>query len=311
VSDPPLPYTAVALDRAQPLRAHAERLAELVTDPAAVGIAATAGGVLARDGGAGPELVRVPLAGGGARLLDPEQPLLLGVEAGAPLFAIDLERLEPSLRAELEDGSRLMPLREAGLMLPQADGGLAAYVAALLNWHRRHGFCPNCGTPTRVTEAGLARHCDNCGLNHFPRVDPVVIMLVEHGDEILMGSRTGWPENRYSVLAGFVSPGETPEDAVIREVAEESGIEVYDPVYVAAQPWPFPSSLMLGFNARSDGGTPRPDPDELAAVRWFSLEEVQAAEREEADFHLPGEVSIARALIDRWVERRSGGTGRR
>ena len=151
-----------------------------------------------------------------------------------------------------------------------AEAGLAAYVMALLNWHRRHRFCANCGNPTDVAEAGYLRHCPRCGANHFPRTDPVVIMTVESDDRLLLGRRAGWPAGRLSVLAGFVSPGESAEEAVTREVQEESGIVARDPVFVASQPWPFPASLMLGFHAVSDGGEPRVTDDELEEVGWWA-----------------------------------------
>jgi NAD+ diphosphatase len=176
---------------------------------------------------------------------------------------------------------------------------------ALLGWHRRHRFCANCGAPTQVAEAGLARRCRRCGASHFPRTDPVVIMLVEHEGRLLLGRRAGWPEGRYSVLAGFVAPGETPEEAVVREVAEESGIVVTEPRYVAAQPWPFPASLMLGFEARARPGSPAARDGELEDVAWFTREEVAAAAQWGADgrLQLPPPVSIARFLIDGWLAR--------
>jgi NAD+ diphosphatase len=198
-----------------------------------------------------------------------------------------------------------MPLREAGSTLPHAEGGLAAYASALLNWHRRHGFCANCGAATDITEAGYSRRCPRCGLSHFPRTDPVVIMTVSDGDRLLLGRRSGGPPGRMSVLAGFVSPGESAEEAVVREVREESGIVAYDPQFVASQPWPFPASLMLGFTARSDGGHPSPRDGELEEVGWFTRSQVRAAVSGDgaADMALPPPVSIARFLIDGWLER--------
>ncbi len=141
-------------------------------------------------------------------------------------------------------------------MLPQDEGGLVAYVAALLNWHRRHAFCAACGTPSDVTEGGLARLCPRCATTHHPRTDPVVIMLVADGDRLLLGRAPSWPPRRFSALAGFVEPGESLEEAVVREVAEESGVTAGPPRYIASQPWPFPSSLMLGFIAPWVAGDP-------------------------------------------------------
>ena len=195
-------------------------------------------------------------------------------------------------------------LREAGAQLAQAEGGLAAYLIALLGWHRRHGFCAACGGTSAIEEGGLARRCRACGELHFPRMDPVVIMLVEHDDRILLGRRAGWPDARYSVLAGFVAPGETLEEAVVREVNEESGIDAYGARYVASQPWPFPASLMLGFEARSDGGEPTLGDGELEQVGWFHRTDVEAAARSDGGpLKLPPPISIARTLIDGWLAR--------
>jgi NAD+ diphosphatase len=180
----------------------------------------------------------------------------------------------------------------------------------MLNWHRRHRFCANCGAPTELVEAGYSRHCPRCSTNHFPRTDPVVIMTVEHDGRLLLGRRAGWPAGRLSVLAGFVSPGESAEEAVVREVQEESGIIVRDSVFVASQPWPFPASLMLGFHALSDGGEPVPSDGELEEVRWLTREEIGLAiAGRNPNFVLPPSVSIARYLIERWMARQETVTG--
>ena len=220
--------------------------------------------------------------------------------AAEPLFALDLDLLPSDTVAT--DGGRIVALRDAGALLPHAEAGLAAYLTALLNWHRRHRFCANCGAGTVIEEAGYSRRCPRCHAVHFPRTDPVVIMTVEHRGRLLLARRAGWPAGRCSVLAGFVSPGESAEEAVVREVREESGIVARDAAYVSSQPWPFPSSLMLGFEAQSDGGEPSARDGELEEVRWFSLDEVRRAARgEDPELRLPPPVSIARFLIDRWI----------
>jgi NAD+ diphosphatase len=292
-----LAFTGATLDRADTARKDPERVRALTASGNAVVVASTADAVVLD--GHGPLLKRFPANGS----LAPDEAVLLGLESGAPLFGIDLDALDDGARQEVIGDGRLVVLREAGAELSGPEGGLAAYLSSLLNWHRRHRFCANCGHRTAIADAGMERRCPNCGAHHFPRLDPVVIMLVEHEDRILMGRRAGGPEGRYSVLAGFVSPGETPEEAVIREVKEESGIDAYDPRYFAAQPWPFPSSLMLGFFARADGGEPVAGDGELEDVRWFTREEVAAASRGEAWFKLPWEVSIARTLIETWLAR--------
>jgi NAD+ diphosphatase len=300
-NDRPTPaFAGAALDRAAELRSTPDRFPELLERPGARAVAAYADGVLL-DGDA---LARSPLGDGHVgTLVRAAGPILLGLEAGAPLFAVDLEELAPGDRAAAVPGSEAVSLRDAGARLEQTEGGLAAYLVALLNWHRRHRFCANCGNPTSVDQAGLARACASCGASHFPRIDPVVIMTVEHDDRLLLGRRAGWPAGRFSVLAGFVAPGETPEEAVVREVREESGIEAAAPRYVTSQPWPFPSSLMLGFAARSVGGEPTAGDGELAEIGWFTRAQVQAAAAwtGEGPLLLPPPISIARLLIDAWL----------
>ncbi|MBV9915160.1 MAG: NAD(+) diphosphatase [Solirubrobacterales bacterium] len=299
----PRPFTGMALDRASAERKDPAEIERLLLDPQARALVAADGGVLVADG-ASPALLRVPLV-----VRSWSEPILLGLDSGGePVFAVDLDSLAPGMRAQITDGARLTSLREAGTQLPRAEAGLAAYMAALLNWHRRHRFCSTCGTNTVIEEAGHSRRCPRCGAHHFPRTDPVVIMTVEHERRLLLGRRAGWPAGRCSVLAGFISPGESAEEAVIREVREESGIIAREPCYVTSQPWPFPSSLMLGFDAVSDGGDPAPADDELDEVGWFSLDAVcdAVAERNPV-LQLPPPVSIARFLIERWVARKQAG----
>jgi NAD+ diphosphatase len=290
----------MALDRAEKQRKAEAWLKERLEDPGSRLLAAHDAEVLLAGGGEAPALARQPLAD--VRLREDAELVLLGLEYGYALFAADLELLE------VGSAGPVVSLREAGASLPQAEGGLAAYLVALLGWHRRHRFCANCGTPSQLTEGGYSRHCPNCGAIHFPRLDPVVIMLVESDARLLLGRRPNWPERRYSALAGFVSPGEAVEEAVVREVFEESGIVARAPRSVASQPWPFPSSLMLGFHARADGGEPFARDGELEDVRWFSADTVAAALAgdEDGELLLPPKIAIARFLIDRWMESRDG-----
>jgi NAD+ diphosphatase len=234
------------------------------------------------------------LDGGGLVLVRPEpDAIFLGLDGERPLFATG---------AEPADGGHPAGLREAASELPADQAALAAYAASLLSWHRRHRFCANCGAATEPVDGGHERRCPSCGAHHFPRTDPAVIVRVVDGrDRLLLGRQASWPEGRFSVLAGFVEPGETLEEAVRREVLEESRIEVGEVSYVASQPWPFPSSLMIGFNAHADGGEPRPGDDELNEVRWFERAEVEAAAAGEGGVVLSPPYSIARRLIDAWL----------
>jgi NAD+ diphosphatase len=288
------PFTGMALDRAMTERRDPARIEQLLQDPDTRVVAAGHDGVLMRDGSE-PSVLRREFA-------PVPDPILLGLDDGKALFAVDLDALPASARAGVMDGGQIVALREAGAVLPHPEAGLAAYLAALLNWHRRHRFCANCGAATIIEEAGYSRRCPRCQAHHFPRTDPVVIMTVEHQGRLLLGRRSGWPRGRCSVLAGFVSPGESAEEAVVREVREESGILARDPTYVTSQPWPFPSSLMLGFDAQSDGGEPKARDGELEEVHWFSLQAVRDAMRgRNPELQLPPPVSVARILIDRWV----------
>ncbi|WP_419163817.1 NAD(+) diphosphatase [Candidatus Palauibacter sp.] len=192
-------------------------------------------------------------------------------------------------------------LRRVGALLEQREGSLLAYARAVVTWSRRHRFCGTCGSPTRSGQGGHVRRCEGeaCGAEHFPRTDPAIIVLVTDGDRCLLGRKAIWPDGVYSTLAGFVEPGESVSEAVVREVREESGIEVGAVRYRSSQPWPFPASLMLGFRAERVGGELRVARQELVDARWFGRSDF--ARRREIGFRLPGRVSIARRLIEDWL----------
>jgi NAD+ diphosphatase len=237
--------------------------------------------------------------------------LLLGVdEAGTGYFAV--AGPEGGLGAEpvLPPGGPLAPpepgtcpasLRRAGPLLSDRDAGLFTHAVALANWHASHTHCPRCGTPTVPVAAGHARRCPADGSEHFPRIDPAVIVLVTDGQgRCLLARNRHWPPGRVSILAGFVEPGESVEQAVLREVAEETGLRVAEPQYLGSQPWPMPQSLMLGFRARADSGQEiRVDGQEIAEARWFSREELAAGVAGGA-VRLPPPVSIAHRIIESW-----------
>ena len=220
--------------------------------------------------------------------------VFLGLAGDRPLFATDAAAGEP--RRGNPAG-----LREAATELPAGEAALGAYAASLLSWHRRHRFCANCGAPTASVDGGHERRCPACEAHHFPRTDPVVIVrVVDDRERLLLGRQASWPEGRFSVLAGFVEPGETLEEAIAREVLEESGVEVSESSYVASQPWPFPSSLMIGFHAIA-AGDPAPGDGELEQVRWFERAQVEAAAAGRGPVFLSPPYSISRRLIDGWL----------
>jgi NAD+ diphosphatase len=190
-------------------------------------------------------------------------------------------------------------LRVAGGLLSAGDAALAVQAVAMVNWHRRHRFCGVCGGPAAAEEAGHSRRCANCGAQHFPRTDPAVIMLVAAGDRCVLSRRTGSATNRWTVLSGFVEPGETPEAAVVREVLEEVGVRVNTVRYLGSQPWPFPASLMLGYEAEAEFGELTVD-EELEDARWFSRAEIMAA-IQDGSLAFPPSVSISRQLIWTWL----------
>jgi NAD+ diphosphatase len=200
-----------------------------------------------------------------------------------------------------EPDEQYASLREFGGVLNDRETGIAVNVVGLSNWHAVHTHCANCGEHTVVVEAGHVRECPECGLHHFPRSDPAIIVLVtDDEDRALLGRSPNWPPGRFSTLAGFVEPGESLEAAVRREVLEESGVVIGDDVYYAgSQPWPMPSSLMLGFYARATGFDIEVDEDEIVDARWFSRDDLRAA-IEAGDVAVPGSISISRRLIEGW-----------
>jgi NAD+ diphosphatase len=217
----------------------------------------------------------------------------LGVHAGTPYFAVRAEQVHAD-----EDAGEWQGLREVGADLPDLEAGLMVTAIGLAGWHARHPRCPRCGEPTVLDQAGWSRRCPADGSEHFPRTDPAVIMLVHDGaDRCVLGRQPTWPVGRFSILAGFVEPGESLEAAVAREVAEEVGVQVTDVRYLGSQPWPFPASLMLGFTARVVGDpTLHLDGNELAEAAWFTRDEVRARL-----VKLPPSISIAHRIITDWA----------
>ena len=217
--------------------------------------------------------------------------VLLGRRDGAPCFAIAVADEKPALPGEFAD------LRRLGDQLAPNDAALLAYARAMILWHERHGYCSACGNPTLSTAAGHARTCPACQAKHFPRVDPAIIVLVADEERCLLGRPAAWPAGRYSTIAGFVEPGESLEDAVRREVMEETGVKVDAVDYHSSQPWPFPASLMLGFRAWPGSDLITLHDGELEDARWVRRDDIVAGQ-----VCLPPRVSIAYRLIEEWFD---------
>lgn len=221
--------------------------------------------------------------------------VFLGLYNDRPAFAWPLAPDEPAPFGERGD---YHDLRYLGSVLPPDEANLVAHARALVIWHRTQRHCGRCGQPTVASAGGNLRICSaaDCAATIFPRVDPAIIVLVSAGDECLLGRQADWPEGRYSTIAGFVEPGESLEDAVAREVDEETDVRVTDVLYQSSQPWPFPAALMLGFSARATSREIRLKDGELEDARWFTRKEVAAGYPK-----LPSRLSIARRLIEDWI----------
>ena len=300
------------LNRAAHLRADAGRLAG---DPAARCILLWRGKPLTcGDGG---PLARVAMDHPALRDADPLR-LFLGLDDDGPVFAANLTGWTPDLPEAAAMQTFLDPtvqshpaltaeggfveLRAIMMQLSARDAELAATARAVLGWHESHRFCSRCGTESRADGAGWRRACPDCGAFHFPRTDPVVIMLILSGDDVLVGRSPGWPEGMYSLLAGFIEPGETIEAAVRREVFEEAGVRVGDVTYLSSQPWAFPSSLMIGCLGRALSTEITLDPVELEDARWVSRSEMQRAANGEHPTIKPArQGAIAHFLLGRWL----------
>lgn len=247
-----------------------------------------------------------------------DAPMFLGMDAGVPCFTQDISDWSPEASAsaiesgfldlELQTHPALdarfafQDLRNVMAGLSPRDAELAVMAKGLVQWHRSHQFCAACGAPSRMAQGGWQRDCPVCGAHHFPRTDPVVIMLVERGNQMLLGRSAAWPAGMYSLLAGFVEPGETIEAAVRREVFEESGVLVTEVAYLASQPWPFPASLMFGCRARAVSEAITLDLAELEDARWVTREDMVQVLAGQHPVIKPGRKgAIAHFLITNWL----------
>jgi NAD+ diphosphatase len=291
-------YAGLELDRMSERRGDSEWLAELLRAPTSRLIPVWRSRNLVIEGEAplpvflGPDST-LPSAG---------RPIFLGIMQETAYFAADVSHLEETALPSVFAQGRFLDLRAVGAVMDRQHGGLLAYARGIAYWHSRHLFCGVCGAPTESAEAGHTRHCTNpdCAADHFPRTDPAVIMLVTHGDKCLLARNQRFPMPMYSTLAGFVEPGESLEEAVAREVYEESRIRVTDVRYQSSQPWPFPSSIMLGFRASALNTDIEIDGTELMDAGWFDRDHVRSQQDPEK-FRVPRGDSIARRLIDDWL----------
>ncbi|HUO23194.1 MAG TPA: NAD(+) diphosphatase [Caulobacteraceae bacterium] len=297
-------FSGNRLDRAGGQRGDADWLAARIADPAAVSLVLWNGRPLLThlpDG----TLTAARIDGGLARALAGglETLVFLGLGPQGPVLAIDLDGETDPAEGPLQGLGKFHDLRAALASFPAEDANLVGTARSLFEWRRKHRFCSACGRPSRASDGGWKRVCPNCKTQHFPRVDPCVIMLPARGEHCLLGRQASWPEGRFSTLAGFVEPGESVEEACAREVREESGLTVTGVRYHSSQPWPFPSNLMIGLIAEVAEGEAAPDLEELEAVRWFT----RAEARDLLDGKLPGvtspaPVAIAYHLIRAWVD---------
>lgn len=304
----PLPalntFAGNPLDRAGDRRNDPDWLAEQGANPEALALVLWEGRPLLEAEGE-PRLAWLPMAHARATALDRE--LFLGMWKRAPVFAVEIEGSIDPTAGPLRGVGAFHEMREAATLLPGPDAAMAGTAKSLFDWRRRHGFCAACGIESQDACGGWKRVCPACGTEHFPRVDPVTIMLAVYrgGDEprCLLGRQASWPEGRMSALAGFLEPGETIEEACAREIEEEAGLTVTAVRYHSSQPWPFPSQLMIGLVCEVDSEDAAPDQTELEAVAWLTRDEARAClAGTHPAIKAPPKIAIARTLLQAWVD---------
>lgn len=294
-----LPVVPSGIDRDAATRLAAGRLVEVLSEPATRVLVFRRGSVLSSDS----HLVLCAPTDFSPGVLDAHDLVYLGRSSqGVAHFALTVaQEMEPDALVGDASGSSFVSLRRLAQLLSGFEAELVIQASAVLNWHGSHGFSPRTGVATTVVEGGWVRRAAEPDHDIYPRIDPsVIVAVLDADDRLLLGSNAAWEANRFSLLAGFVEPGETLEGAVSREIFEESGIHVTDVHYLGSQPWPFPASLMLGFAASADPervSQLTPDGVEIVELRWFSREELSQSLD---DIILPGRLSIARAIIELW-----------
>lgn len=297
-------FTGNPLDRAGDLRNDPAWLAEQEANPEALAMVLWEGRPLIEDHADGPRLAWLSLAH--ARDMVPDRDLYLGQWESAPVFAVEFEGSVDPGAGPVAGLGAFHDMRTAAGLLPGPEAAMAGGAKSLFDWRRRHGFCAACGQASENACGGWKRVCPACSTEHFPRVDPVTIMLIVHkgpdGERALLGRQAAWPEGRMSALAGFLEPGESIEEACAREVQEEAGLNVTAVRYHSSQPWPFPSQLMIGLIAQVDSDDARPDQTELESVVWLTRDEMRAVLSGAHAIKPPPPVAIARTLMQAWVD---------
>jgi len=289
-----MPFAGGTLDHAETRRS-AEELQSFVKDPKAQCLVYFKGMPALNEDGSIKFIHPSGLIG---RDLQDPGPIFLGLNGPIPIFAAAIAQPDELTPAESFQNMRAI----AGRLSP-VELALAGRAKSMLEWHYTHRFCANCGNLSNGDEGGVKRNCPECATEHFPRVNPVVIMLVLSGDKVLLGRGPGWPDGFMSALAGFVSPGETIEEATARETFEEVGIKVKNIQYVFSQPWPFPSQLMIGITCDADGEAVTLNKAELEEAKWFTKEDVKAVFAKQGDaFIRPPSFTIAHQLLRHWIE---------
>ena len=293
------------LDRASDKRSDPDWLATQLASDEALGVAIWNGQPFvepAKDGGRQiaylPAKLVAELAGGDVRLL------FLGLWQTSAVFAVDLEgAANPADGGPLQGLGKFEDLRAVALKLPHTEAAIVATAKQMFEWRRKHPYCAVCGQPSQAKDGGWKRQCPSCETEHFPRTDPVVIMLAHHGERCMLGRQERWPPGMFSALAGFLEPGETIEEACARELMEEAGLRTRKVRYHSTQPWPYPSSLMIGLIAEVEDDEGTPDQTEISEVRWFTRDEAKAlvAGQIEGTF-APQRLAIAHQLIKAWAE---------
>ncbi|CAN5269022.1 NAD(+) diphosphatase [soil metagenome] len=302
LSDTTNTFAGDLLDRVSEKRGDPAWIAERLADPDALALPLLNGQVMVEDvPGGGVRLAYAPLSDCMAAAPDAERRLFLGLWKSTPVWAFDFEAAPEA--SSLSSFGRFEEMRPFAMSAPGPEAAIAGRARAVFEWRRRHRFCANCGSPSDVVDGGWKRVCPACAAEHFPRVDPVTIMLIARGDRCLLGRQPRFPPGMFSALAGFVEPGESIEEACAREVKEESALTALTVRYHSSQPWPFPHSLMIGLICEVDQGEAVADPGELEEVRWFTRDDVRTMLKGELPgVFCPPPMAIAHQLIKAWAE---------